>query len=151
MEDVLHIWMNVCIPNAYSLVPALKLFIEKGDKVNFMYPGTLNHFKYHYDVNLHAVQEKIIPVESTINIKEDLFVFSNASISTPKVVTSTPSPKALDVLPNIDLDISSIYKHISLKSCNSKYEVVGTPIASQSCALTWKDIVTIIEKIIPPP
>ena len=59
----MYIWMNVCIPNAYSLVPALKLFIEKGDKVNFIYPGTLNHFKHRYDVHLHAVQEKIITVE----------------------------------------------------------------------------------------
>ena len=55
--------MNVCIPNAYSLVPALKLLIEKDDKVNFIYPGTLNHFKYRYDVNVHAVNEKIITVE----------------------------------------------------------------------------------------
>ena len=75
----IHIWMNICIPNAYSLLPALKLFIEKGDKVNFIYPGTFNHFKYRYDVQLHAVHEKIITVEmdeSTINIEEDISVFS---------------------------------------------------------------------------
>ena len=64
--------MNVCIPNAYSLVPALKLFVEKDDEINFVYPGILNHFKYRYDVNNYAVHEM-----STI---EDLSVFSKMSL-----------------------------------------------------------------------
>ena len=69
-----------------------------------------------------------------------------------KVVTSTPSPKDLDVLPNIDLDISSICKPISVKSLMSKYEEPDAPIASHSCtSIPENDIVTIIEKIMPLP
>ena len=89
----------MCIPNAYSLVPASKLFIEKGDEVSFIYPGTLEHFKYRYEIDSPVILEK----DDSISKKEGI-LFSTASTSIPK-----KRPEALcDALPIIDFNVSRI-------------------------------------------